>query len=200
MHVCFRLTHSPLFILLFHHNILLASLPSLLNQTMESRNKNIKKPPPELPPAVRREEMEFLFQRCRKNEWKIVWNALIKNPNVGLGHMVMDNHISTTIIHQAITSKGDENLREKVILKILEVTPAAAFIRNGYGSLPLHVIAQRNTKIKSVAKEILIRALVDANVDAITNEGGPGKRTPVHIIFTGKSSSTIKLSWWIAGF
>jgi hypothetical protein len=191
MHVCFRLTSVyPLFSVstttLF---LLLASHHLLFTQIMESRNKNVKKSPPELPDDVRRDEMDLIFHQCRKDQWKSVLDAVKKKPHVGLGQMVMDNHISTTIMHQAITSKGDLDLRAKVILKILEVTPAAAHMRNGYGSLPLHVIAQRNTKIKSGVKDTLIRALVAANVDAITNEGGPGKRTPLHIIFTGKSTT-----------
>jgi hypothetical protein len=155
---------------------------------MESGNNDKKSPPPELPADVRREEMDLIFQQCRADDWGSVLHAVTENPLVGLGQMVMDNHISTTIIHQAITSKGDTNLRARVILKILEGTPAAAAIRNGYGSLPLHVIAQRNTKMKAETKEQLITALVHANVEALATEGGTGKRTPLHIIFTGKST------------
>jgi hypothetical protein len=66
------------------------------------------------------------------------------------------------------------------------VTPEAATIKNGYGSLPLHVIAQRNTKMNAETKERLIRKLLEACPGAIIQQGGVGLRTPLHIIFTGK--------------
>jgi hypothetical protein len=97
----------------------------------------------------------------------------------------MDNHISTTILHQAITSKGDTKSRTRVILEIIDVAPKAAAIKNGYGSLPLHVIAQRNTKMDAPTKELLITELVNAYKPALVEQGGVGKRTPLHIIFTG---------------
>ena len=50
-----------------------------------------------------------------------------------------------------------------MILKVLQMTPEAAMIKNGYGSLPLHVICQRNTKIKAKTTEKLIRALLRGN-------------------------------------
>ena len=98
----------------------------------------------------------------------------------------MDNHISTTILHQAITSKGDTKARTRVIREILDISPKAASIKNGYGSLPLHVIAQRNTKLDAPTKELLINELVSAYKEALLEQGGVGKRTPLHIIFTGK--------------
>lgn len=98
----------------------------------------------------------------------------------------MDNHISTTILHQAITSKGDTKIRNRVIEEILDIAPKAATIKNGYGSLPLHVIAQRNTKLSARTKEDLIYELVHANKAALLVQGGVGKRTPLHIIFTGE--------------
>jgi hypothetical protein len=99
--------------------------------------------------------------------------------------MIMDNHISTTILHQAITSKGDTKARARVIREILEIAPKAATIKNGYGSLPLHVIAQRNTKMDAPTKELLINEIVNAFQGALVKQGGVGKRTPLHIIFTG---------------
>lgn len=57
-------------------------------------------------------------------------------------------------------------------------------VKNGYGSLPLHVILQRNTKMDSTTKEHLAYALVEANAEALVVEGGVGKRTPLHIAFT----------------
>lgn len=98
--------------------------------------------------------------------------------------MIMDNKISTTILHQAITSKGDTEARSRVIRTILEIAPQAAKIKNGYGSLPLHVIAQRNTKMDAPTKEFLIIELVRSFQGALLIQGGVGKRTPLHIIFT----------------
>jgi hypothetical protein len=95
--------------------------------------------------------------------------------------------VSTTIIHQAITSKGDTKARARVIREILAIAPQAAAIKNGYGSLPLHVISQRNTKLDAPTKELLITELVHAYKGALVEQGGVGKRTPLHIIFTGMS-------------
>lgn len=76
-------------------------------------------------------------------------------------------------------------MRARVIRQIIKTTPQAAAIKNGYGSLPLHVIAQRNTKMDAQAKEKLIFDLVTAYKGALFEEGGVGKRCPLHIIFTG---------------
>ena len=136
-----------------------------------------------------KDEMHAVFEMCRKNQWTSVLNCVRSNPSIAVTTMTMDNHISTTILHQAITSKGDTKARARVMLDILSIAPHAASIKNGYGSLPLHVIAQRNTKMDAPTKELLITELVLAYKDALVAEGGVGKRTPLHIIFTGKSSS-----------
>jgi hypothetical protein len=138
-------------------------------------------------PHVDRNELDAIFQLCRADEWSRVLLIQQQKPWIALTPMIMDNHISTTILHQAITSKGSTPLRAKVILAILDATPQAAATKNGYGSLPLHVIAQRNTKIDASTKEKLIIALIQAYKGALKEEGGLGKRTPLHIIFTGES-------------
>ena len=99
-----------------------------------------------------REEMHAIFRMCRKNQWNSVLSCIQDNAMIPLTSIIMDNHISTTILHQAITSKGDTEARARVIRAILEIAPGAAKIKNGYGSLPLHVIAQRNTKMDSATK------------------------------------------------
>jgi hypothetical protein len=132
-----------------------------------------------------REEMHAIFAMCRKNQWNSVLSCVQNNPIIPITSMIMDNHISTTILHQAITSKGNTEARTRVIREILEITPQAATIKNGYGSLPLHVIAQRNTKMNAPTKELLITELVRSFKGALLEQGGVGKRTPLHIIFTG---------------
>jgi hypothetical protein len=138
-------------------------------------------PPPRLPTP---EELAAVFQMCRSNQWNSVLNSVRNNPQLAKTSMTMDNHITTTIIHQAITSKGSIKPRARVIEEILTICPDAAMIKNGYGSLPLHVIAQRNTKIDAATKESLIKRLVSAYPGAMTQQGGVGMRTPLHIIFT----------------
>lgn len=96
----------------------------------------------------------------------------------------MDNFVNTTVLHQAIVSKGKIETRAQVVTTILQQTPEAARLRNGYGSLPLHVIAQRNTKLTSTVKEQLMIRLITANPDALQEAGGVGRRTPLHICFT----------------
>jgi hypothetical protein len=139
-----------------------------------------------------RDEMHAVFAMCRQNQWNSVLHSVRSNPLIPITSMIMDNHISTTILHQAITAKGDTKARARVIREILEMAPEAAAIKNGYGSLPLHVIAQRNTKMDAPTKEILINELVRAYTGALVEEGGVGKRTPLHIIFTGKVSQKEK--------
>eukprot|EP00562_Extubocellulus_spinifer_P034421 CAMPEP_0178688686 /NCGR_PEP_ID=MMETSP0699-20121125/5128_1 /TAXON_ID=265572 /ORGANISM="Extubocellulus spinifer, Strain CCMP396" /LENGTH=579 /DNA_ID=CAMNT_0020333681 /DNA_START=733 /DNA_END=2472 /DNA_ORIENTATION=- len=83
-----------------------------------------------------------------------------------------------------ITSKGDVEQRAALIKAILTLHPKAAGIPNGYGSLPLHVLAQRNCKMKSKVKEELIDALMQAAPKTLQQTGGVGLRTPLHIAFT----------------
>lgn len=128
--------------------------------------------------------MVSIFALCRKDDWHTLLLEVNENPIVATTSMIMDNHISTTILHQAITSKANTGDRTKVISAILERAPEAASIKNGYGSLPLHVISQRNTKMDSQTKEHLIHKLVQVYPDALVQEGGVGKRTPLHIAFT----------------
>lgn len=98
--------------------------------------------------------------------------------------IAMDNFVNTTTLHQAIVSKGNIEMRAQVITTILQQTPEAAGVRNGFGSLPLHVIAQRNTKLTAQIKERLMMLLIAAYPDALLEAGGMGRRTPLHICFT----------------
>jgi hypothetical protein len=129
--------------------------------------------------------MKQVFALCRNDRWREILRYLQAKPRIALTQMVMANHISSTVLHQAITSRGDLSAREEVIRHILCVSPQAAAIRNGYGSLPLHVIAQRNTKMAARVKEQLIELLVDSYPAALLEPGGVGRRAPLHIIFTG---------------
>jgi hypothetical protein len=136
------------------------------------------------PHAPSHPSTEELLRLCRENQWNKVLENVKQHPRIGNHSMTMSNHVKTTIIHQAITSEGDTAVRAKVISTILQNTPEAAQIKNGRGSLPLHAIAQRNTKIDATDKERLIDEIIDAYPDALTVAAGKGQRTPVHIIFT----------------
>ena len=131
-----------------------------------------------------KQDVHIMFNLCRKDDWKTVLRHVNANPLMGLSEMTMDNHIKTTIIHQAITSKSKISDRALVIQTVLKLTPKAATIKNGYGSLPLHVICQRNTKMNSRIKETLIYDLIKAFPQGLNEEGGVGRRTPLHIAFT----------------
>lgn len=159
-------------------------------QQMHATNDEIR----EVESQERAHQASRLFLQCRNNQWSQVLKAVTLNPQIALMPLTMDNHISTTIVHQAITSKGNTRDRAQVISTILTNTPAAATIKNGYGSLPLHVICQRNTKMDSRTKESLIFQMVNAYKEALVEPGGVGKRTPLHIIFTGKFWSTSEWS------
>jgi hypothetical protein len=125
-----------------------------------------------------------ILQLCRDGDWSEILACVKKDPQIAMKIITMNNNISTTILHQAITSKADTGIRACVISTILKLSPEAAAIRNGYGSLPLHVISQRNTKMDSETKERLIHELVKVYPQALNQEGGVGKRTPLHIAFT----------------
>jgi hypothetical protein len=133
----------------------------------------------------------MVIRLCRTNKWNDVLQHLEQNPSLATARIIMDNHIATTIIHQAINSKSDNKVREHVIMTILRMAPQAASIRNGYNSLPLHVICQRNTKMDSQTKERLILALIQAYPESLVEAGGVGQRTPLHIIFTDYTSPAL---------
>ena len=73
-----------------------------------------------------------------------------------------------------------------MIQEIISTFPQAASIKNSYGSLPLHVIAQRNVKMDAQTKELLIEKILLAYEGALLVQVDRSKRTPLHIIFTGK--------------
>ena len=132
-----------------------------------------------------------VFKLCRLNKWYQVHGRVRQDPWIAVTPLTMDNNISTTILHQAISSKSDTHVRAAVIETVLELAPKAASMRNGYGSLPLHVITQRNTKMDSKTKERLIVALINAYPKALVEVGGVGGRTPLHIVFTDYISADI---------
>mmetsp|Transcript_20948 Transcript_20948/g.31038 ORF Transcript_20948/g.31038 Transcript_20948/m.31038 type:complete len:371 (+) Transcript_20948:239-1351(+) len=131
-----------------------------------------------------RTQMQYVFHLIRKNDWDDTLQLLHKNPEISTGIMIMNNNIKTTILHQAITSKGDKKARAIIMKTILDRFPEAAKIKNGYGSLPLHVICQRNTNIQSETKEMLVYKLMEVYPEALVVRGGMGGRTPIHIAFT----------------
>jgi len=131
--------------------------------------------------------MRVVLEHCRKDRWCDVLRMVREDPVVGLYHMVMNNRVPTTILHQAITSRSRIEPREKVIRQILMKTPQAAAMGNAFGSLPLHVVAQRNTHMDVESKTRIIVDLVQAYPDALTIAGGKGKRNPLHVLFTGTS-------------
>ena len=137
------------------------------------------------PPLLTQAEMDHLFHKCRSNDWNGILQQIHQSPQIATTAMRMDNRLTTTILHQAITSKGPTPIRAEVISLILRYQPLAAAVKNGNGSLPLHTIAQRNTKMDKHTKERLIFELVRAFPPALLEGGGMGRRTPLHILFTG---------------
>jgi hypothetical protein len=139
------------------------------------------------------EEADFtLCGMCRASQWDRVLSLLEQTPSIALEMLKMDNNNSTTVLHQVITTRSPNTQpRFDVIKHILKETPEAARIKNGFGSLPLHVVAQRNIKLDAATKEKVILALVDAYPGALFVEGGVGRRSPLHIVFTDYTSSKV---------
>jgi hypothetical protein len=69
-----------------------------------------------------------VFKLCRNNQWNQVHQCVLQDPTIATTPLIMDNNISTTILHQAISSKSDTQARAAVVMAILESTPNAASI------------------------------------------------------------------------
>ena len=135
-------------------------------------------------------EEQNLLMLCKSQMWEELEFILKEHPNQALKTITMENNNSTTLLHQVITSKSS-NMRARwnIINLILTSVPNAASIPNGYSSLPLHVVSQRNIKMDASMKEEVILHLIDAHPSALLSLGGVGKRTPLHIAFTDYLSS-----------
>ena len=140
-------------------------------------------PPPSQAPS--REEIKAVYNMCRQNKWELVLESIRSNPLISTTILIAKNNLSTSILHQAISSKGDTKERVRVIQEVLRVSTLAAFMKNNCGSLPIHCISQRNTKMDFKTKERLIRDLMNAYPESLTQQTRTGMRTPLHIIMTG---------------
>lgn len=135
-------------------------------------------------------EEQDLLVLCKSQLWEVIENILKEHPHWALKTITMENNNSTTLLHQVITSKSSNmRARWKIINFILTSVPNAASMPNGYGSLPLHVVSQRNIKMDASMKEEVIKELIGAYPKALLSLGGVGKRTPLHIAFTDYLSS-----------
>jgi hypothetical protein len=144
-----------------------------------------KAPTAETRPVKRKRGSASLDHLCSQDKWQEVLDCVHANPSVATTPFVMGNRMSTTILHKAICSRSETAVRAKVISAILSRTPEAAAVRNGYRSLPLHMITQRNVKMDTVTRERLVFQLVEAFPGALMEKNGISQRTPLHILFTG---------------
>jgi len=126
---------------------------------------------------------EDVYAMCRNNSWHSMLGSIQSYPEIST-MILMQRSLSfstTTILHQAIISKGDIKIRDPVIRKILYIAPHAAAIKDSSGSLPLHHICQCNLTMNYAIKEMLICILIDAYPDALTQEAGKTMSTPLHL-------------------
>ena len=145
-------------------------------------------PPPPPASSTANYNIQAVYQMCKDNQWMSVLDIIKNNPLLSTKKIIMKNKISSTILHQAIISKGDDiYIRTEVIEEILSscYKSEAARMKNGYGSLPLHVIAQRSVRFDCGTKEMLIKKIMNAYPEAVNQKGGVNKRTPFHSIFAG---------------
>jgi hypothetical protein len=145
-------------------------------------------------------ELKIVIQLCAQEEWAELLARVQQSPWMGRAQWNMTNNIATTLLHQAITGKGRGEERCKLIESILDLAPTAATLSNGFGSLPLHALCQRNVNMKSSSRSRLIVKLIRSYEGALLANGGPGQRTPLHAILTGTkrmSSSLRHFNWWI---
>lgn len=132
-----------------------------------------------------------ILNLCRAGKWAQVETYIRARPWIATTPMLMGNNIKTTIMHQAIGSKGDTQGRVNAITTILELAPVAASIPNGTKTLPLHAILQRNVKMDTKTRETLILELIKAYPDSLLRLGGLAGRTPLHIAFTDFLSAIV---------
>lgn len=140
---------------------------------------------PRAVPKVKAMSTRSAFIMCRKNQWGSILDGLRDNQLDPLMPISMANNLTTTVLHQAISSRSpDIQARIKVIDYILRTAPKAAAVKNDYDSLPLHSLAQRNVKMDSKSKARLIKRLVEIYPAGLKEQGG-AKRTPLHVLCTG---------------
>lgn len=72
-----------------------------------------------------------VIELIRANKWDQVNSCVREDSRILMMPLLMDNSIQTTILHEAIASKGNTQARATVILTILEMAPIAASIQNG---------------------------------------------------------------------
>lgn len=137
-------------------------------------------------------QMSTLSKLCRAEEWHSIASLIELKPSLAMTPFANHNFHTTTILHQAICSKGNVEARCFLILRILEIIPAAAALKNQHGSLPIHTISQRCTKMTAKCKEEIIKKLIQVYPQALLVKGGVSKRTPLHILFTGKINYLMK--------
>jgi hypothetical protein len=99
---------------------------------------------------------------CKEHKWKEVLQAIEKAHYLAGASWSMQNSLSTTLIHQVIVDRGDPEARASVSSFLLTKTPHCARVRSGQGSLPLHVICQRNVKMPAAKKTELILQMIFA--------------------------------------
>ena len=199
-----QLPHHP-FILVNHHSQQL--IQSFVNEKEQHQSDRIIQSPfrnsscssttPRPPPSTINGNINIqdVYQMCKSNQWIAVLDCIKNNPLLPYINIITNNFRSTTVLHQAISSQGNIKDRTKVIEEILAPSSchnddnkdnnSAAQMKNGNGSLPLHAITHRNVKFDSRTKEMLIKKILNAYPKAVNQQGGVGKRTPLHTVFTG---------------
>lgn len=113
--------------------------------------------------------------------------ACIKqNKDVGLRVFKNTNGVATTLLHLVISTKGHIAKRVELINTILDQTPEAASLQNGYGSHPVQPLLQRNKNLPAHLKDAIIRKLIKLDKDVLYSPAGPSERFPLHVVLTGK--------------
>ena len=128
---------------------------------------------------------------CKRERWADIANLISAHPLLSSATLTGDDNIKMGILHQVIASSGDINGRAGLVRSILTARPSAATIKNSHGSLPIHVLLQRNVKMKAKLKEELLRGLIHAYPASISIAGGVSKRTPLHTLFTDYLSADL---------
>jgi hypothetical protein len=99
----------------------------------------------------------------------------------------VDDRLSlpATILHKLIRDDRNNKLRAELVLRILELDPAKARVKNHIGCLPLHIALERCIRLAPRERESVVLKLVEVFPEALTDRGGHWKHTPIHNYMEG---------------
>jgi len=124
-----------------------------------------------------------LLALCKADNWSAVEQHIRRHPQSATSMLRDRNSNGTTVLHKVFASAStDFAARIGVIETVLQICPKLASVKNGCGSLPLHLAARNSYKIQidTTTQEDVIASLINVYPAAAVTQNAAG-RTPLHI-------------------